>query len=191
MASSLCNWLIFCLVLQAMTAAASVAGAEELQQEKDRVKDLPGQPAVEFRHYAGYVKLRPQDEKALFYWFFEAQGGVLEKPLVLWLNGGLSSRFSLPPLSIYPFSQIYCFIFTTTFLLVFFHHWYTRLCNNFEEKCQILKILFGWKETRGKGRKTQNEKVNWSWMLKKKRKKEFCYLFMWYNFAYEERRKHN
>ncbi|CBI27154.3 unnamed protein product, partial [Vitis vinifera] len=88
MASSLCNWLIFCLVLQAMTAAASVAGAEELQQEKDRVKDLPGQPAVEFRHYAGYVKLRPQDEKALFYWFFEAQGGVLEKPLVLWLNGG-------------------------------------------------------------------------------------------------------
>ena len=119
MASSLCNWLIFCLVLQAMTAAASVAGAEELQQEKDRVKDLPGQPAVEFRHYAGYVKLRPQDEKALFYWFFEAQGGVLEKPLVLWLNGGLSSRFSLLPLSIYPFSQIYCFIFTT-FLLVFF-----------------------------------------------------------------------
>ncbi|KAL6351151.1 hypothetical protein AAG906_031737 [Vitis piasezkii] len=88
MASSLCNWLIFCLVLQAMTAAASVAGAEELQQEKDRVKDLPGQPPVEFRHYAGYVKLRPQDEKALFYWFFEAQGGVLEKPLVLWLNGG-------------------------------------------------------------------------------------------------------
>eukprot|EP00261_Vitis_vinifera_P039968 XP_019081211.1 PREDICTED: serine carboxypeptidase-like 35 isoform X4 [Vitis vinifera] len=90
MASSLCNLLIFCLVLQAMAAAAaaSVAGAEELQQEKDRVKDLPGQPAVEFRHYAGYVKLRPQDEKALFYWFFEAQGGVLEKPLVLWLNGG-------------------------------------------------------------------------------------------------------
>ncbi|XP_034689128.1 serine carboxypeptidase-like 35 [Vitis riparia] len=87
MASSLCNLLIFCLVLQAMTAAAA-AGAEELQQEKDRVKDLPGQPAVEFRHYAGYVKLRPQDEKALFYWFFEAQGGVLEKPLVLWLNGG-------------------------------------------------------------------------------------------------------
>ena len=120
MASSLCNWLIFCLVLQAMTAAASVAGAEELQQEKDRVKDLPGQPAVEFRHYAGYVKLRPQDEKALFYWFFEAQGGVLEKPLVLWLNGGLSSRFSLL-LSRFihflrftaSFSQLFCWSFSS------------------------------------------------------------------------------
>ncbi|KAA3463636.1 serine carboxypeptidase-like 35 [Gossypium australe] len=58
------------------------------QQEADRVTNLPGQPPVKFRHYAGYVKLRPQDSKALFYWFFEAQDGVSDKPLVLWLNGG-------------------------------------------------------------------------------------------------------
>lgn len=48
---------------------------------------LPGQPPVAFKHYAGYVKLR-EEEKALFYWFFEADGGASHKPLVLWLNGG-------------------------------------------------------------------------------------------------------
>lgn len=61
---------------------------EDLRREADWVKDLPGQPPVKFRHYAGYVKLRRKDEKSLFYWFFEADGGVAEKPLVLWLNGG-------------------------------------------------------------------------------------------------------
>ncbi|KAE8660934.1 Serine carboxypeptidase-like 34 [Hibiscus syriacus] len=58
------------------------------QQEADRVTNLPGQPPAKFRHYAGYVKLRPQESKALFYWFFEAQDGASRKPLVLWLNGG-------------------------------------------------------------------------------------------------------
>ncbi|KAJ8618556.1 hypothetical protein MRB53_014742 [Persea americana] len=61
---------------------------EDLQREADRVTDLPGQPPAKFQHYAGYVKLRREDEKALFYWFFEADGGIKEKPLVLWLNGG-------------------------------------------------------------------------------------------------------
>ncbi|KAL4010356.1 hypothetical protein IC575_030207 [Cucumis melo] len=58
------------------------------RREADRVVDLPNQPPVEFRHYAGYIKLRPSEEKALFYWFFEAQNDVAHKPLVLWLNGG-------------------------------------------------------------------------------------------------------
>ncbi|XVF66998.1 hypothetical protein PTKIN_Ptkin10aG0085000 [Pterospermum kingtungense] len=58
------------------------------QQEADRVKNLPGQPPVNFKHYAGYVKLQPQDHKALFYWLFEAQTEPARKPLVLWLNGG-------------------------------------------------------------------------------------------------------
>ena len=121
-ASSLCHWLVFYLVL-----LAAAAGADEFQREKDRVKNLPGQPAVEFRHYAGYVKLRPQDEKALFYWFFEAQGGVLEKPLVLWLNGGLSSL--LASLFFLSFSRFIHFVFSDLLLHVhnnfsvsFFHH---------------------------------------------------------------------
>ncbi|CAL9157016.1 unnamed protein product [Musa hybrid cultivar] len=56
------------------------------QREADRVTALPGQPEVEFRHYAGYVRI--SDDKALFYWFFEATRKPEEKPLILWLNGG-------------------------------------------------------------------------------------------------------
>lgn len=70
---------------------------DEFQREReaDRVVHLPGQPVenVGFQHYAGYVKVRPQDEKALYYWFFEALNGVSDKPLVLWLNGGSSCVF--------------------------------------------------------------------------------------------------
>ncbi|KAB1206299.1 Serine carboxypeptidase-like 35 [Morella rubra] len=84
--------LLFCclvstLVVQTVASRKEIQD-EEAQREADRVTDLPGQPAVTFRHYAGYVKLRPQDQKALFYWFFEAQEAPSLKPLVLWLNGG-------------------------------------------------------------------------------------------------------
>ncbi|KAF8398711.1 hypothetical protein HHK36_014568 [Tetracentron sinense] len=86
------RFLVFALVVSAVLARGSGHEREMLGQdserEADRVKNLPGQPAVNFQHYAGYVKLRPKDEKALFYWFFEAEEGVAEKPLVLWLNGG-------------------------------------------------------------------------------------------------------
>ncbi|MED6220809.1 Serine carboxypeptidase-like 34, partial [Stylosanthes scabra] len=70
-----------CLLLPAIASAGDAA-------EADRVKDLPGQPPLKFKHYAGYVKLRAHGEKALFYWFFEAQEAPFHKPLVLWLNGG-------------------------------------------------------------------------------------------------------
>ncbi|KAL3502265.1 hypothetical protein ACH5RR_036714 [Cinchona calisaya] len=62
----------------------------QIEREADKVLHLPGQPVeqVGFQHFAGYIKVRPQDEKALFYWFFEAQDDVSNKPLVLWLNGG-------------------------------------------------------------------------------------------------------
>ncbi|XP_057456678.1 serine carboxypeptidase-like 35 [Lotus japonicus] len=82
--------LFYCLLLTTVAAAATgreYSGEEARQQDADRVKNLPGQPPVKFRHYAGYVKLRPQEEKALFYWFFEAQEAPSQKPLVLWLNG--------------------------------------------------------------------------------------------------------
>ena len=58
--------------------------------ESDIVKNLPGQPAVNFNHYAGYIKLKPDKEKALFYWFFEAEDDPSSKPIVLWLNGGIN-----------------------------------------------------------------------------------------------------
>ncbi|KAF5474342.1 hypothetical protein F2P56_006248 [Juglans regia] len=54
----------------------------------DLVTDLPGQPNVAFRHYAGYVTVNEAHGRALFYWFYEASTRADEKPLVLWLNGG-------------------------------------------------------------------------------------------------------
>jgi len=56
--------------------------------EADRVVNLPGQPPVDFAHYAGYVTLNKDSGKALFYWFFEATQNASQKPLVLWLTGG-------------------------------------------------------------------------------------------------------
>ncbi|KAM3705730.1 hypothetical protein ACJW31_03G101600 [Castanea mollissima] len=82
------NLLLCCLVFTLLVVSTEEIHGEEAEQEADRVKNLPGQPAVTFRHYAGYVKLRPQHQKALFYWFFEAQEAPSHKPLVLWLNGG-------------------------------------------------------------------------------------------------------
>ncbi|KAK6264776.1 Peptidase S10 [Theobroma cacao] len=54
----------------------------------DLVTNLPGQPAVDFHHYAGYVTVNQKNGRALFYWFYEAMSHPDEKPLVLWLNGG-------------------------------------------------------------------------------------------------------
>ncbi|XP_057725876.1 serine carboxypeptidase-like 31 [Arachis stenosperma] len=54
----------------------------------DVVRGLPGQPSVDFEHYAGYVTVNETNGRALFYWFFEAITNPDDKPLVLWLNGG-------------------------------------------------------------------------------------------------------
>ncbi|XP_010475997.1 PREDICTED: serine carboxypeptidase-like 31 [Camelina sativa] len=59
-----------------------------LANEQDLVTNLPGQPDVSFRHYAGYVPVDESNGRAMFYWFFEAMDLPKEKPLVLWLNGG-------------------------------------------------------------------------------------------------------
>uniref|UniRef100_A0A0D9VIP1 Carboxypeptidase n=1 Tax=Leersia perrieri TaxID=77586 RepID=A0A0D9VIP1_9ORYZ len=73
----------------AATAAAPVVDAEAArQQAADRVARLPGQPAVKFAQYAGYVTVNETHGRALFYWFFEATAAADKKPLVLWLNGG-------------------------------------------------------------------------------------------------------
>ncbi|RZS28474.1 hypothetical protein BHM03_00062069 [Ensete ventricosum] len=78
------------------------------RREADRVTALPGQPEVEFRHYAGYVRI--SDDKALFYWFFEAKRKPEEKPLILWLNGAAQElgpflvRSNAPNLTLNPYS---------------------------------------------------------------------------------------
>ncbi|XP_021726389.1 serine carboxypeptidase-like 31 [Chenopodium quinoa] len=61
---------------------------EKLLENNHLVTNLPGQPEVDFRHYAGYITVDEKKERALFYWFYEASSHPDEKPLVLWLNGG-------------------------------------------------------------------------------------------------------
>ncbi|KAH7858680.1 hypothetical protein Vadar_026648 [Vaccinium darrowii] len=58
------------------------------EQELDHVVELPGQPAVSFRQYSGYVTVNESHGRALFYWFFEATENPESKPVLLWLNGG-------------------------------------------------------------------------------------------------------
>lgn len=64
-------------------------------QRADLVKELPGQPPVKFRQYAGYVTVNETHGRALFYWFFEATHNPSKKPLLLWLNGGITLIHSL------------------------------------------------------------------------------------------------
>uniref|UniRef100_A0A7N0V0W9 Carboxypeptidase n=1 Tax=Kalanchoe fedtschenkoi TaxID=63787 RepID=A0A7N0V0W9_KALFE len=59
-----------------------------MSMDDDLVTNLPGQPALDFRHYAGYVTVDEKNGRALFYWFYEAAANPEQKPLVLWLNGG-------------------------------------------------------------------------------------------------------
>ncbi|KAJ4847072.1 Serine carboxypeptidase-like 45 [Turnera subulata] len=54
----------------------------------DRITQLPGQPPVMFQQYSGYVTVDEKKQRALFYYFAEAQVDCASKPLVLWLNGG-------------------------------------------------------------------------------------------------------
>ncbi|XP_054824000.1 serine carboxypeptidase-like 45 [Prosopis cineraria] len=56
--------------------------------EGDKISSLPGQPTVKFQQYAGYITVNDKQQRALFYYFAEAEVDPASKPLVLWLNGG-------------------------------------------------------------------------------------------------------
>ncbi|KAL2484976.1 Serine carboxypeptidase-like 34 [Abeliophyllum distichum] len=92
-------WAMFALVAAAgrtQPATTQLSGGAAVEkvspwkslQEADRVIKLPGQPAVSFKQYAGYVNVNQTHGRALFYWFFEATKNPQKKPLLLWLNGG-------------------------------------------------------------------------------------------------------
>lgn len=57
--------------------------------DEDLVVKLPGQPDVKFRQYAGYVDVDMSHQRSLFYYFVEADTDPDNKPLTLWLNGGM------------------------------------------------------------------------------------------------------
>ncbi|XP_057987120.1 serine carboxypeptidase-like 42 isoform X2 [Hevea brasiliensis] len=54
----------------------------------DLVVDLPGQPKVGFKQFAGYIDVDFKNGRSLFYYFVEAEKNPEKKPLALWLNGG-------------------------------------------------------------------------------------------------------
>ena len=68
----------------------------EGSKEADRITALPGQPLrVNFEQYAGYVTVDEEHGRALFYYFVESPYDAASKPLVLWLNGGISMVFGV------------------------------------------------------------------------------------------------
>ncbi|CAK9177476.1 unnamed protein product [Ilex paraguariensis] len=56
--------------------------------ESEKIIQLPGQPQVWFQQFSGYVTVDDHKQRALFYYFVEAEIEPATKPLVLWLNGG-------------------------------------------------------------------------------------------------------
>ena len=78
------------LTLKNGTSPLVHRGPKNNLQEQDKIVSLPGQTGiVEFDQYAGYVTVDAKAGRALFYYFVEAPQDPLDKPLVLWLNGGM------------------------------------------------------------------------------------------------------
>ncbi|KAL6294150.1 hypothetical protein ACE6H2_002292 [Prunus campanulata] len=78
--------IVVALVLLHITSSSMKARAS--LSELDRIALLPGQPQVGFQQYSGYVTVDEKKQRALFYYFAEAEIDPASKPLVLWLNGG-------------------------------------------------------------------------------------------------------
>jgi len=82
-------------ILIALSLLPAIA-ARDNEKEGDRVGFLPGQPSrPAVSQFSGYVTVNENNGRALFYWFFEAQTLPVEKPLLLWLNGGYCRLKSL------------------------------------------------------------------------------------------------
>ncbi|KAL1553816.1 Serine carboxypeptidase 24 [Salvia divinorum] len=76
--------LIHVMIIVLSSAISNAFGEQDL----DRITALPGQPAVNFSQYSGYVTVNDEQGRALFYWLTEAADDSQTKPLLLWLNGG-------------------------------------------------------------------------------------------------------
>ncbi|XP_031383963.1 serine carboxypeptidase-like 27 [Punica granatum] len=79
------------LLLLYSTTTITAAPLYKLEQERDRITALPGQPPqLNFSQYSGYVTVDSNAGRALFYWLIEAplERGPAWRPLILWLNGG-------------------------------------------------------------------------------------------------------
>lgn len=50
------------------------------------ITDLPGVPAIPWRHFGGYVNVG--ERGSIYFWFVESQSTPATDPLLLWTNGG-------------------------------------------------------------------------------------------------------
>ncbi|MED6150333.1 Serine carboxypeptidase-like 45 [Stylosanthes scabra] len=80
--------LLWSSIAMYLTLALALAHPHPSSHHPLRISRLPGQPLVQFQHFSGYVPLDNTNNKALFFYFVEAQNDAPSKPLVLWLNGG-------------------------------------------------------------------------------------------------------
>ncbi|GFZ21009.1 serine carboxypeptidase-like 45 [Actinidia rufa] len=72
-----------------MVAESSLPSFDKSSHSRfDRINQLPGQPQVSYQQFSGYVTVDEKKQRALFYYFVEAEIDPASKPLVLWLNGG-------------------------------------------------------------------------------------------------------
>ncbi|PON91804.1 Serine carboxypeptidase-like [Trema orientale] len=84
-------WKTVVMALVALVAklcSIDGVGAFASLSQRDKISRLPGQPQVGFEQYSGYVTVDEKKQRALFYYFAEAETDPDSKPLVLWLNGG-------------------------------------------------------------------------------------------------------
>jgi hypothetical protein len=61
----------------------------EQEAESHRITNLPGlDSSVSLVQYAGHLTIDESSRSNFFYWLFEASHDPLNKPLIIWLNGG-------------------------------------------------------------------------------------------------------
>ncbi|KAI5583652.1 hypothetical protein BDE02_06G029100 [Populus trichocarpa] len=78
-------WIIMVVICATFM---QISRAVDSSSVDDKILSLPGQPPVSFQQYSGYVTVDENQDRALFYYFVEAESDPASKPLVLWLNGG-------------------------------------------------------------------------------------------------------
>ncbi|PIA26067.1 hypothetical protein AQUCO_10000025v1 [Aquilegia coerulea] len=86
--SSSLPWITLVMVVVVLVQISFYSKVECFPFLNDRITELPGQPQVSFQQYSGYVTVDEKKQRALFYYFVEAELEPASKPLVLWLNGG-------------------------------------------------------------------------------------------------------
>ncbi|RHN78458.1 putative carboxypeptidase D [Medicago truncatula] len=65
-----------------------ILGGVNSTLESDKITRLPDQPKVDFQQFSGHITIDETHQRALFYYFVEAEVDPASKPVVLWLNGG-------------------------------------------------------------------------------------------------------